>query len=151
MTDEHDYQLRGGLGFRFTRTSRLMEQHYERLLGELGLSRIMWCVLVMRGLYGIQSPSAMADYLGVDRAVISRVLGSMDRKGMISRIPLDGDKRGRDVHLTDLGKQKLDAFLPRAMETANYFRSKLTEDEFQQLNVILDKMMEGEDGALPSL
>ncbi|MEP3435691.1 MAG: MarR family transcriptional regulator [Hoeflea sp.] len=151
MTDEHEYQLRGGLGFRFTRTARLMERHYERLLGELGLSRIMWCVLVMRGLYGIQSPSAMADYLGVDRAVISRILGSMDRKGMISRIPLDGDKRGRDVHLTALGKQKLDAFLPRAMETANYFRSKLTEAEFQQLNLILDKMMQGEDGALPGL
>jgi len=151
MTGEHDYQLRGGLGFRVTRTSRLMERHYESLLGELGLSRIMWCILVMRGLYGIQSPSAMADYVGVDRAVISRTLGAMDKKGMISRITLDGDKRGRDVHLTELGQQKLDAFLPRAMETAEYFRSKLTEDEFRQLNVILDKMMEGEDGALPSL
>lgn len=151
LTDERDYQLRDGLGFRFTRTSRLMQRHYERLLAELGLSRIMWCVLVMRGLYGIQSPSAMADYLDVDRAVISRILGAMDRKGMISRIALDGDKRSRDVHLTDLGRQKLEAFLPRAMETGDYFRSKLTEEEFQQLNLILDKMMEGEEGALPSL
>ncbi len=151
MTGEHDYQLRGGLGFRFTRTSRLMERHYETLLGELGLSRIMWCVLVTRGLYGIQSPSAMADYVGVDRTVISRALREMDKKGMIDRIPVDSDKRGRNVCLTGLGREKLEAFLPRAMDTSDYFQGKLTSEEFRQLNTILDKMMAGEESRLAIL
>lgn len=151
MTDEPIYQLRGGLGFRFTRTSRLMERHYESLLGELGLSRIMWCVLVTRGLYGIQSPSAMADYVGVDRTVISRALREMDKKGMIVRVPVDGDKRGRNVSLTGLGRQKLDAFLPRAMDTSEYFQGKLTSEEVRQLNTILEKMMDGEESRVSFL
>lgn len=151
MNDAHEYQLRAGFGFRFTRTARLMERHYEKLLGELGLSRIIWCVLVMRGLYKIQSPSGMASYLGVDRTVISRVLREMERNGMIVRVPLHDDKRTRGIHLTSIGEKKLYAFLPRAMDTSNYFRGKLSEQEFQQLNIILDKMMDGEEGALPAL
>lgn len=151
MNDAHQYQLRGGFGFRFTRTARLMERHYEKLLGELGLSRIMWCVLVMRGLYGIQSPSGMASYLGLDRTVISRALREMERSGMIVRTAQSDDKRTRGIHLTDIGEKKLHTFLPRAMDTSNYFRDKLSDQEFQQLNRILDKMMEGEEGALPAL
>jgi DNA-binding MarR family transcriptional regulator len=151
MTDDPIYQLRSGLGFRLTRTARLMERHYERLLGELGLSRITWCVLVMVGLYGIRKPSAMAEFLSIDRTVISRALREMEKQRLLVRECRDGDRRGRDVSLTATGYVKLETFLPQAMSTSDYFKSKLTPDEFAQLNVILDKMMDGEEGALPAL
>ncbi|BBD41094.1 MarR family transcriptional regulator (plasmid) [Aminobacter sp. Y103A] len=151
MTEDHSYQLRDGLGFRMSRTARLMERHYELLLAEVGLSRSMWCVLVMVGLYGVATPSAMAEFLSVDRTAISRVLREMEKQGLVVRTRQDGDRRGRDIGLTDLGQGKLEAFLPKAMLTTEHFKNKLTADEFEQIKILLDKMMDGEEGALPAL
>lgn len=151
MTEDQIYQLRDGLGFRMSRTARVMERHYEQLLAEIGLSRLMWCVLVMVGSYGIAAPSAMAEFLSVNRTAISRVLREMEKQGLVLRRQQDGDRRGRDIGLTELGQHKLEVFLPKATLTTEHFRSKLTEDEFEMLKTVLDKMMEGEEGALPAL
>ncbi|QPC85354.1 MarR family transcriptional regulator [Mesorhizobium sp. NBSH29] len=151
MTEDQVYELRDGLGFRMSRTARLMERHYELLLSEIGVSRLMWCVLVMSGSYGVTTPSGMAEFLHVDRTAISRVLREMEKQGLVVRTRQEGDRRGRDIALTDLGRDKLEAFLPKAMFTTEHFKSKLTADEFEQIKLLLDKMSDGEEGALPAL
>lgn len=132
-------------------TARLMERHFDKLLVPHGLSRLMWCILVMSDLYKITGPSQMAEYLGIDRTAISRVLRSMERAGLVERVTTKDDRRGREVRLTEEGSARLNTILPRAWDTTDYFASKLTDEETGELKRLLDKLADGEDGALPGL
>ncbi|MTH97565.1 MarR family winged helix-turn-helix transcriptional regulator [Roseibium sp. RKSG952] len=138
------YQIKEGLSFQISLTTRVMERHFERLLAPHGLTRLMWCILVMAGHYRITKPSQMADHICVDRTAISRVLRSMELAGLIAREKSKSDGRGRDVVLTGHGSTKLEALLPDARDCARHFDEKLAGDEPELLKRLLGKLTEGE-------
>ncbi|MTI42843.1 DNA-binding MarR family transcriptional regulator [Roseibium hamelinense] len=138
------YQIKEGLGFQLSYAARLIERRFEEVLSPHKLTRLMWCTLVMVDHYAITKPSDMADYLGVDRTAISRVLRSLEKAGLIDRVKSEDDGRGRDVFVTGEARAKLAALMPHAGETARHFSSKLSEAEEQELKRLLAKLSSGE-------
>ena len=145
------YQLRDGLGYRVSRLARVMERHFEGRLAGLGITRLMWCVLPTVGLEGITRPSEIADHIGVDRTALSRVLRELEAKGLVRRSRDDSDGRSTQVALTEPGRACLERALPQSMGTTNHFSGKLSEKEAEVFRSLVDKLLAGEEGALPGI
>ena len=91
------YDLQRSLGYRMTYVARLNERRFEGMIAEQGLSRLAWCVLCALEYEDLSRPSDIADFIGVDRAAISRVIGQMEAKDLITRRLAAGDARARAI------------------------------------------------------
>jgi len=145
------YQLRDGLGYRVSRLARVMERDFEHRLSGLGITRLMWCVLPTVGLEGIVRPSEIAGHIGVNRTALSRVLRELEAKGLVRRDRDGSDGRSTFVALTDKGQSCLQAALPQSMGTTRHFSSKLSKEEAEVFRRLVDKLLAGEEGALPGI
>lgn len=145
------YQLRDGLGYRVSRLARVMERDFEHRLSGLGITRLMWCVLPTVGLEGIERPSEIARHIGVDRTALSRVLRELEAKGLVRRDKDGSDGRSTRVALTEKGRSRLQMALPQSMGTTHHFSSKLSEKEAETFRCLVDKLLAGEEGALPGI
>ncbi len=145
------YNLQRSLGYRMTYVARLNERRFEGLIAEHDLSRLAWCVLCALEYEGLRRPSDIADFIGVDRAAISRVIGQMEGKGLITRRLASGDARARAIEVTDLGLRRLTGGTAAAQDNADHFRAKLTDAEFAALDAILSKLIKGDDSPLKGL
>jgi DNA-binding MarR family transcriptional regulator len=69
-------------------------------------------ILLMREENLTASPSLLADKAGVTRATMTGLLDSLERTGLIERIPHRDDRRMLNVKLTAKGQQRLDEVMP---------------------------------------
>ena len=85
--------------------------------------------------------AALADRMGWSRSRLSRQLGRMERRGLISRVPCELDGRGDDVELTDAGRLALDGAEPGVVEAVHtLFAEALTESQLAALSDICDAL-----------
>lgn len=146
-----DYELHKRLGYRISRLSRIMQSRLERMIADLGLTRLMWCVLTGVGEEGVSTPSELSDYIGITRPAISRLLRDMEARGMVVRSGSDADGRGRTISVTPLGRDLLEAARPSIEAVNNHFTSKITPDELGRIMSVVDRLAAGEDEQLTRL
>ncbi|MGB0504981.1 MAG: MarR family winged helix-turn-helix transcriptional regulator [Pikeienuella sp.] len=146
------YDLHDSLGYKLTYAARLNERRFERALAEIGLTRLIWCVLCALSYQGLSRPSEIAEYIGVDRTAISRALTRMDKAAMISRASdPDGDGRARMIVITETGATALSSATVAAKENAAFWADKLTGGDRIALRRALDELIENADEPLQGL
>lgn len=106
-------RLQDSLGFQVTRLARAMEQEFEHCLGELKMSRTMWCVMACVALDEKTKPSEISETIGVDRAVVTRQIAEALKRGWLLTQQDACDGRSKKVCLTRSGK--------RAFQTAKAY------------------------------
>lgn len=151
MTREKRFNLQKGLGYRLSLLASINSRKIESHLTELGLTRLMWCVLLAIEEEGLTQPSEIAEFIGINRTAASRTLRQMHERKLINRLPGRDDGRSILVTATEKGKQALEAALPKARIVAQEIRSKLTEEELAIFEELLDKMLAGESRDLSKL
>lgn len=107
------YDLLGSVGYQLTAASRVNERNIERTLEEFGLTRISWIALVAVGDNSLSQPSRIADFLGIDRPVVSRALRSLETNGLINRSHTNSDGRRVFVQVTAAGTETLRSAAPK--------------------------------------
>lgn len=145
------YSLQRSLGYRMTYVARLNERRFEGMIAEHDLSRLAWCVLCALEYEGLNRPSDIADFIGVDRAAISRIIGQMEDRGLITRRLASGDARARAIGITDLGRDRLAGGTAAAADNAAHLKAQLTADEYAALDAIMTKLMKGDASPLKGL
>ncbi len=145
------YNLQRSLGYRMTYVARLNERRFEGMIADHDLSRLAWCVLCALDYEDLSRPSDIADFIGVDRAAISRIIGQMEGKGLITRRLASGDARARAIEITVLGQQRLARGTAAAEDNAGHMRNQLTSEEYAALDAIMTKLMKGVDSPLKGL
>ena len=144
MSDNHDF--RASIGFQAAQIARVSERRFEQKLTPLGLTRVLWSVLLAAGQEGLEQPSQIALFAGIDRTATSRALRRLEATGMVTRQGMEDDKRHRKVVLTDKGREQLAIANRAADENAKYFASKLSWYEANILGDILQKLTKPENG-----
>lgn len=137
------YNLHERLGYKLTLAAQVNNQILVNLLAQLGLTRQTWCVLVAVGEQGINLPSEIADYIGIQRAAVSRTLKDMHNKGMLRRDNDPNNGKLTLVSLTQLGRDLLAQSLILCEQSNQRMDEKLTADERQQLDQLLSKYLSG--------
>ncbi|MEP2706850.1 MAG: MarR family transcriptional regulator [Roseibium sp.] len=139
-----DFTLHNRIGFKVTRLARIMEARLEKQLSEHGITRLMWCVLRGVGMENVTTPSELADYICIARPAISRLLKTMEERGLLERNGIDNDKRYTDVALTDLGMEKMKACHVLVRQLNEHFSGKLDRETYGVLMDAIDTLTEGE-------
>ncbi len=146
-----EYNLSDSLGYRLTLLSRINERRFETMLTPLGLTRVTWCVLLAIGQEGLQSPSEIAEWIGIDRTATSRALRGLERHKLIERRSGTQDKRTKIVDISKAGAAALADANQAARQNSGHFKSKLTWYEQDMLSTIIQKLIQDEIRDIPSL
>ncbi len=146
-----DYTLHNRIGYKVTRLARLMEDRLEKQIGEHGITRLMWCVLRGVGMEGVTTPSGLANYIGIARPAVSRLLKTMEQRGLLQRNGIDADGRVTEVHLTQEGRRKMDACHGLVRELNTHFSEKLEPRVYEDFMRTIDRLTDGENATLMRL
>lgn len=122
------------------------------MLADEGLTRLMWVVLCGLGEDGIEITSGLADGIGITRASTSRLLTTMEGRGLIRRGGASGpDRRQVALELRDRGQAILTPYRPEADAITAHFMAKLGTDQARILMDSLAILAQGEGDGLTRL
>ncbi|WP_057913119.1 MarR family winged helix-turn-helix transcriptional regulator [Peribacillus muralis] len=84
----------------------------------------------------------LAEKLNKDKTNIARMVYNLEQKGFIKRSPDVNDRRSLKVFLTDKGKELSNIVIPIAEEFNHVVTKGITDEELENLKVLLNKMRE---------
>ena len=110
------------------------EQLYNDWARQHGLNyNELFTLYVLRKTGGC-TPSYIAQFLSIPKQTVNSLLGRLEKRGVIERLPLEEDKRSCLVRLTEEGGGWADGILRRMEEIEYRVFSSFTEEEL--LNMI---------------
>ncbi|SLN37436.1 Transcriptional regulator SlyA [Aquimixticola soesokkakensis] len=145
------YRLHQSLAYHMSVAARVQEKRLDDGLKTLGLTRTTWCVLLAVGVEGLQQPSEIALFVGIDRTATSRALRQMETAGLIARSSGAADRRTTDVILTDKGCDTLAQGTPIAMDNNAGLDALLSAKEKAELLRLLGILKARDPQSLPRL
>ncbi|MBM7095353.1 MarR family transcriptional regulator [Bacillus sp. H-16] len=84
--------------------------------------------------------SQLAFHLNKDKTNIARMASSLERKGFIKRLPVEGDRRSLRLCLTEKGKALGDRVIPVAEAFNETVCDGISKEELLELERLLTKM-----------
>lgn len=128
------------MGFRFRRVqnhlSRSLAQMPEFDGGKPGEFSVLAIIAANPGL----SQIAVADEVGLDKAMIVIVIDELERQGWARRERAADDRRRNLLFITPEGEKTLDRWFALARENERRVRETMSEAEFAQLSDLLDRI-----------
>lgn len=144
MIETAKYRLHLSLGYHLSLAARMQERRLDDWLRPLGLTRTTWCILLAVENEGLTRPSAIAEFVGIDRTATSRALRQLEEAGLITRRAATNDRRMTDVALSPEARALVAQGTPLARENNRLIAEKLTPDEADDLRRLLAKTLAGE-------
>jgi DNA-binding MarR family transcriptional regulator len=141
-----------GVISRIGRAREYIDDGLNQLLGAHGLNRSLWDVLA--GLRREGPPYRLSPtelYRGLMRTsgAITHRLGTLERAGLIERVPDPADGRSLLVALTPRGKELVDEIAPAYLENERRLLAGLSPDEQASLAELLRKLLLGFEDQAP--
>jgi DNA-binding MarR family transcriptional regulator len=100
-------------GYWLHRASLAYLRELDAALRPLGLTHTQFSVLAAVSWIGREAgpptQQQVAEFAGIDRMMTSKVLGTLEVRGLIERVADDGDARQRRCHLTGAGRGSIPA------------------------------------------
>ncbi len=111
------------LGYFLRRAQVAVFQDFIRTLAEIDISPAQYSVLVVIGANRGPSQADVADFLGIERARMVRMLDRLEKRGLTQRLASATDRRSHALQLTPAGQK----ILKRAKALAGTHEASLTE------------------------
>lgn len=99
--------LENHLGYFLRRAQVAVFQDFIRTLAEIDISPAQYSVLVVIGANRGPSQAEVAEFLGIERARLVRMLDHLEKRGLTQRLPSATDRRSHALHLTAAGQKTL--------------------------------------------
>lgn len=115
----------------------------QTALREADLSWTAFVVLWTLWLDGPRESRDVAAEVGVSRATLSGVAGTLERRGLLHRHPAPGDRRLAIFEVTDAGGRLVDDLLPGVNAAESAAVSCLDDAEKDTLGVLLHRVVLG--------
>ncbi len=89
-----------------------------------------------------RTPAELADLACCTRATMTGLIDTLERDGMVHRVPDTQDRRMMQVEITEQGRSAIRGLLPDHFRRITHVMSSLTEDECRTLVRLLQKVLE---------
>ena len=122
------------------RIGTLMDRNIDPQLKELGLSIEMWRVLFVLAHVGDHNLVALSGATGVKTSTLSRLVGRMEQRELISRVRSERDNRTVEVSILDAGQQIVDRLTPYAQEIRDMAEQNFSDEELPVLKSYLRRL-----------
>jgi DNA-binding MarR family transcriptional regulator len=86
------------------------------------------------------NPTLLSHYQNVKKNTVSSLLSGLEEQGMIERTINPEDKRGFNIRLTAVGRERIIASMPERFNCINQITSGLNSEEKQQMIKLLGKL-----------
>ncbi len=129
-----------GIVVRIDKIDRLIDKTAMVNLARFDLTHEEFKVLISLH-KGPRTHGSLSHELMVSTGAMTNRLDKMERTGLVTRKPDPSDRRGVLLELTDSGRQRLGDYIELAGGRERELLSALDEDEKQQLNQLLRKLL----------
>ncbi|UGS38073.1 MarR family winged helix-turn-helix transcriptional regulator [Capillimicrobium parvum] len=131
------------LGLRLARTARLAGQAFDRAMAQAGGSAATWQVLALVRSKRWGAQNEMAGAMGISGATLTHHLNAMEDQGLVRRWRDRSNRRVQHVELTGAGEDLFMSLRHVAARHDRHLRSRLTEEDADQLAELLDRIVAG--------
>lgn len=133
--------------FHIKQTWHAISRMYNQMATQEGITTSMGYVLININSKEGTAATKIAPLMGLESRSLTRVLKSMEEKGLILRIPDSKDKRSVRVYLTDEGKDKRSIAI-KSIKDFNYQIQKILSvkeiecfySSFEKINQVINQL-----------
>ncbi|TGL72545.1 MarR family winged helix-turn-helix transcriptional regulator [Leptospira jelokensis] len=133
--------LKSHLGYHLRVVSNAVSHAFAKKLSHLDVTVAEWVIL--REMYANPtntSPSIVAEFTGLSRGAVSKLIDRLLHKGLVSREEGSVDRRYQEIKLTKQGRTLVPKLAKVADENDAYFFLRLTAAEKKEILRILLKL-----------
>ncbi len=125
------------------RINKLYTENTNANLKEFNVTRSDMSFLLKLNEMGEITQKDLAKSKSLNNATVTRALERLEKKGFVKRMEDEKDKRKKNVLLTSDGKQILNKIMKKHEIYKNEIFKGFDENEFQNLMILLDKLLFG--------
>jgi DNA-binding MarR family transcriptional regulator len=130
-----------GIVTRIGKAQRLLEGEMKVSLASVGLTREEFKVLIELH-SGPLTHGALCRELEVSTGAMTNRLDKLEQAELVRREPDPSDRRGVLLHLTDAGRERLDAYMDRGAHRERELLEGLSAKDKRTLNALLSKLLD---------
>jgi MarR family transcriptional regulator, organic hydroperoxide resistance regulator len=108
------YRLSDAFPYLLTRVGVRMGELFSRRLAPYGLTLPMYRVMATLWEQGDRRLGELSDLTSIELSTLSRLVGTMTRKGLVSRKRPNGNARTVEINLTAKGRTLVEELIPLA-------------------------------------
>jgi DNA-binding MarR family transcriptional regulator len=138
--------LPGLIGFQLRSAQLAVFQHFNRSLGDAGISPPQFGTLVLIEANPGISQSAVAAALRFDRSTLVQIIDRLEDSGLVVREPSSRDRRTHALKLTAQGGRLLADLKRRVRAHEAAIAGALSESERETLVALLARVQRGSEG-----
>lgn len=129
------------LGYWSSLIARSMEAEFNKRLSGYDITRTGWAVLGAITYDHVSTPSALADFLKIDRAAITRLLDKLEAQGLITRNRMTENRRAISLRVTPAGRTLAADLRAISNDVNAQFAAGLSPQEAEQYIATIKKMI----------
>lgn len=139
--DARSFKPNESVGYLLKRVTAEIQAGVDRELEPLGLSYAQFAVMAQLFYKRADTPSAVCGLLQYDRGAMTRMIDRLEEKGLLRRVPDEGDRRTIRLELTKDGEALFPKLIGATVGVLNGFLDGFSEKEVDQLKVYLRRML----------
>ena len=141
--------LRDHSGYWLNRLRGVVHARFERALAEHGVTVAQWSVLITVYRGDAVTPLEIARFIDVDPGSLTRLLDRMEDKGLVQRLPVDGDRRSIRIALTPHAAALTPHLAQLADANDETFFSPLSQEELRDFRRALARLLVAQGVEVP--
>jgi DNA-binding MarR family transcriptional regulator len=119
-----------------------MGELFSRRIASFGVTLPMYRVMAALWETGDQRLSDLAIVTTAEISTLSRLIGEMKRKGLVTRSRLEDNGRTVAINLTSKGKSLVEELMPIAVHFEDVAVSSFSESEISRLKIVFREIYE---------
>lgn len=140
--DSKTFQPREAIGALIGRARKTMIQKIDSELAPFDVSAAQWIVVLLVGEKAVSSASELCELLTYDPGAMTRLLDRLERKGILRRTRLPGDRRTVQLELTAGGKALHPKILGAMVNVSNRLLQGFSRSEVSRFEGYLRRMLD---------
>ncbi|WP_430513496.1 MarR family winged helix-turn-helix transcriptional regulator [Pannonibacter phragmitetus] len=134
------------IGYNLKRVYILVQNDFRQVLTDDDISPRMFSVLSMSVESAGITQSEVARQLGIERSGLVSIIDDMEKRGLLSRMPVEGDRRAQALHTTEEGRAVYTRALAAVFSHEERIFSVLTPEEQAKLLEMLMRVRRSVEG-----
>lgn len=135
-----DFKIDDSLGFIINKVKGKLQNELLQKFKEDDITPEAWAILNFLWEEDGVTPKELADLTFKDKPNTNRILGNLQKKGLITRSPHPTDRRAYQIFLTDAGRDLRVILVPKAISLLEKATRTIDEDKIKEMKILLNKI-----------
>lgn len=145
IPNDDDYSIMSSTGYWVTLLAKSIDHDLEERLKVHGVTRATWAVLSAIFHHKKTTPAALASFIGIDGAAITRHLDRIETQELILRERSVVDRRSVNLKLTRKGLRLVPKLVADSKATNRKFQAGFTSTEIKGIQRTIRKLLSNGD------